>query len=45
MELLTVLREKLAGATRVAILGVGSELRADDAAGIMVAQELSLIHI
>ena len=44
MELLTVLREKLAGATRVAILGVGSELRADEAAGIMVAQECEKNH-
>jgi hydrogenase 3 maturation protease len=44
MELLTLLQEKLAGATRVAILGVGSELRADDAAGILVAQQCEKIH-
>ncbi|MGA2091178.1 MAG: hydrogenase maturation peptidase HycI [Endomicrobiales bacterium] len=44
MELLPLLQEKLAGATRVAILGVGSELRADDVAGILVAQECEKIH-
>lgn len=32
------LREALAGATRVAVLGVGSELRGDDFAGVLVAR-------
>ena len=35
------LREALRDATRVAVLGVGSELRGDDVAGIMVAQQVA----
>lgn len=34
------LTNNLTGAKRIAILGVGSELRADDIAGILVSQEL-----
>ncbi|MDD5423143.1 MAG: hydrogenase maturation peptidase HycI [Candidatus Omnitrophota bacterium] len=36
----TFLRDRFAGAKRVAVLGIGSDLRADDAAGILVAAEL-----
>jgi len=32
--------EKLSGAKKVAILGVGSELRSDDAAGVLAAQAI-----
>jgi len=34
------LKSNLDGAKRIAILGVGSELRADDNAGMLIAQEL-----
>ena len=34
------LKEFLRGADRIAVLGIGSELRADDAAGILVAKHL-----
>jgi hydrogenase 3 maturation protease len=34
------LKSSLEGAKKVAILGVGSELRADDNAGILISQEL-----
>ena len=34
-------REKLRGAKRIAVLGVGSVLRADDAAGVMISEQLS----
>ncbi len=34
------LKSSLIGAKRIAVLGVGSELRADDIAGILVSQEL-----
>jgi hydrogenase 3 maturation protease len=34
------LKSSLDGAKKIAILGVGSELRADDIAGILVAQQL-----
>ena len=36
----TILKNKLKYAQRIAILGVGSQLRADDAAGLLIAQEL-----
>jgi len=36
----TILRHKLAGAKRIAVLGIGSDLRADDAAGILAATAL-----
>lgn len=38
MDLLTTLKSKLAGATRIGILGIGSELRGDDWAGMRVTQ-------
>jgi hydrogenase 3 maturation protease len=34
------LHQRLAGAERIAVLGVGSELRADDSAGLLVAQRI-----
>ena len=34
------LAERLEGATRLAVMGVGSELRADDVAGLLVARRL-----
>jgi len=36
----TILRNSLKGARKIAVLGVGSVLRADDAAGLLIAQEL-----
>jgi|WetSurMetagenome_2_1015567.scaffolds.fasta_scaffold657011_2 hydrogenase 3 maturation protease len=36
----TILKSKLKNAQRVAVLGIGSQLRADDAAGLIIAQEL-----
>jgi len=39
-SLKTALKNKLQGAKRIAVLGVGSDLRADDAAGLLVAGEL-----
>lgn len=41
-KLKSELKNKLRGAKRIAILGVGSDLRADDAAGMLVAQSLKL---
>ncbi len=35
-----ILKQKLNNARRVAVLGVGSELRGDDVAGILVAQQI-----
>jgi hydrogenase 3 maturation protease len=35
-----ILSNKLKNARKVAVLGIGSELRADDAAGLLVAKEL-----
>jgi hydrogenase 3 maturation protease len=40
LNLKALLRESLKGASRVAVLGVGSELRADDQAGLLVAERL-----
>ena len=40
MRIKTILRNKLKGARRVAVLGIGSQLRADDAAGLLIAKEL-----
>lgn len=40
MDLLTTLKSKLAGAQRIGILGIGSELRGDDWAGMRIAQIL-----
>ncbi len=39
-DLRNKLKSNLKGATRIAVLGVGSDLRADDFAGMLVAQEL-----
>ncbi|MFH1709804.1 MAG: hydrogenase maturation protease, partial [bacterium] len=39
-DLKNKLKESLKGAKKVAVLGVGSQLRADDIAGILAAQEL-----
>lgn len=36
----TILRKRLKNAERVAVLGIGSELRADDVAGILVAKQI-----
>jgi len=40
VTLKTVLKNRLRNAKKVAILGVGSELRGDDAAGIFVARQI-----
>jgi len=40
MPLKQILLRNLKGAHRVAVLGIGSELLADDVAGLLVAQEL-----
>jgi len=42
-NLKTILKQKLKDAKRIAVLGIGSELRADDAAGLLVAEELKKI--
>jgi len=39
-QIKTILKSRLKNAQRVAVLGIGSPLRADDAAGLMIAQEL-----
>lgn len=39
-NLRTVLKNSLPSATKVAVLGIGSDLRADDAAGMTAAEEL-----
>ena len=41
-KLKAILRERLEGADRIAVLAVGSELRGDDAAGLLVAEELTV---
>jgi hydrogenase 3 maturation protease len=38
--MLTALKQKLKGASKVLILGIGSELKGDDAAGILAAEKL-----
>jgi hydrogenase 3 maturation protease len=40
MGIKTILRDKLRNAQRVAVLGIGSQLRADDAVGLLIAKEL-----
>lgn len=40
LNLKALLRENLEGANRVAVLGVGSELRGDDQAGLLVVERL-----
>lgn len=42
-NLKTILKQKLKDAKRIVVLGIGSELRADDAAGLIVAEELKKI--
>jgi len=39
-QIKTILRSRLKGAQRIAVLGIGSPLRADDAAGLVIAREL-----
>jgi hydrogenase 3 maturation protease len=41
MSLAKTLQSRLAGARSIAVLGVGSELRADDAAGMLVARAVA----
>jgi hydrogenase 3 maturation protease len=41
VTLKTILKKRLNKARRIAILGVGSELRGDDAAGVLIADALS----
>ena len=43
-KLAAVLKQKLDGASGIAVLGIGSDLRGDDAAGIIVAQQIEKIH-
>ena len=40
LNLKTVLKNSLRNAVRVAVLGVGSELKGDDKAGMLVAADL-----
>jgi len=40
LKIIFELKDKLKNASRVALLGIGSELRADDASGMLVAQRL-----
>jgi hydrogenase 3 maturation protease len=42
-KLKATLNQKLNGASRVAVLGIGSEIRGDDAAGIIAAQQIEKI--
>ena len=42
-NLKTTLNKNLKGAKKIAILGVGSSLRSDDAAGLLVAEKLNKI--
>ncbi len=42
-KLKAALNQKLNGASRVAVLGIGSEIRGDDAAGIIAAQQIEKI--
>ena len=43
VNLKTQLKKKLKDAKKIAVLGIGSELRADDGAGLLVAEELKKI--
>ncbi len=43
LNLKTTLKKKLKDAKKIAVLGIGSELRADDVAGLIVAEELKKI--
>jgi len=42
-NLKALLKKKLKDAKKIAVLGIGSELRADDVAGLLVAEELKKI--
>jgi hydrogenase 3 maturation protease len=42
-NLAAVLKQKLENASKVAVLGIGSELRSDDAAGIIAAQQIKKV--
>lgn len=42
-NLKATLKKKLKGAKKIAVLGVGSSLKGDDAAGLLVAEELKKI--
>ena len=42
-NLKTILKKKLKDAKKIAVLGIGSALRSDDAAGLLVAEELKKI--
>ncbi|MGA1979990.1 MAG: hydrogenase maturation peptidase HycI [Sedimentisphaerales bacterium] len=42
-NLAAVLKQKLENAGKVAVLGIGSELRSDDAAGVLAAQQIKKI--
>ena len=44
-KLKTILKAKLNNAQRIAVLGMGSELRADDAAGMLIALQLETFII
>ena len=39
-NLMTALKQKLDNASKVAVLGIGSDLRGDDAAGIIAAEQI-----
>lgn len=39
----TLLKNRIKGARRIAILGIGSSIRSDDAAGVLVAQKLKQV--
>lgn len=40
-KLAAVLKQKLNGAQRIAVLGIGSDLRGDDTAGILTAEQIN----
>lgn len=39
-DLKTLLQQRFKGAKRITVLGIGSDLRGDDAAGMLIAEEL-----
>ncbi len=43
LDLTTLLKNSLSGASKVAILGIGSELRGDDICGMLAAEKLQKI--
>lgn len=45
LNLEKILKQKLKDAAKIAVLGIGSELRSDDAAGFIVATELEKMKI